>query len=421
MPSKRPVHIDIFEDNRDGGRSSWLAKARQAQWNLEKVKNPYVGNKRKLIVDLASVIFDEGLSDKINGGNVLDLFSGSGFVSYFFKSMGACVWANDILGSSYLNARSLLFPQHKGKSIHMRNCLAKILADGKAKGTRILDNYCPDRFSEKEAKRLDIIRANMDIKFNSPEQPDSDFAYSSFCRMTCGHENIGLSYYGKPVSNPNKEYDPYVHGMVIPAVAIAHYIMNCCFVGGRLNCGQILAKFDHRISHQRNGGSEMNFSLDDIPLFDIPVYGDRVCRATRSDAIDLLTSNSEYCKKALDSLDVVYIDPPYGGDQSDYSAMYDFIEDFFFYGHKNKEDINDRKRFAYSKTYQDSFIELLESLPKQAVWIFSYNNSSWSDINGITDSIKKFRNNISVSEIDYKYHYRKDQSSGTEYVIIART
>lgn len=416
MASKRPIHSDIFEDNSDGGRSAWLARARQSQWNLEKVKNPYVGNKRKLIVDLASVIFDEGLSDKVDGGNVLDLFSGSGFVSYFFKSMGACVWANDILGSSYLNARSLIFPQNKGNSIHMKNCLSKMLENGDYKGSRILDNYYPDRFSEKEAKRLDIIRNNLDI--NKSEQI-VDFADFLFSKMTSSHDGFWMSHYGNKPDPVNKEYDPYVHGITIPVVAITHYIMNCCFVGGRLNSGQILAKFDHRVAHQRNGGSEMNFSLDDIPLFDIPVYGDRICKVTRSDAIELLNSDDKYCKKALDSLDLVYIDPPYGGDQSDYSAMYDFIEDFLFYGHKNRDIINDKKRFASSKTYEENFIELLESLPKQAVWIFSYNNSSWSDIDGITDSIKKFRNNISVNEIDYKYHYRKDRSAGTEYVVIA--
>lgn len=413
MRSNRPVQIDLFEDSRnDGGFSSWLSRARKAQYSLERVKNPYVGNKRKLLVDLASVLFEEGLSDVVDGGNVLDLFTGSGFVAYFFKSMGSCVWANDILGSSYLNATSLIIPQFGGGMSISKQFVEEILSpDGEPAGTRILDKYCPLRFSEAEAKRLDIIRGNMNN--------DRDFIERYFDTITTSIEPIWMMHYGKEPNPPTKEYDKYLPYKTA-VVALTHYLMNCCFVGGRLNSGQIIAKYQHRIDHQRNGGYEMGFSVDDIPLFDIPVYGEKICKTTRSDAIDLLTSDNEYVKQALDSLDLVYIDPPYGGEQSDYSAMYDFIEDFLFYGAPKREIIKDTKRFSASKTYKESFIDLLASLPNQAIWVFSYNDSSWSDIDGIIDIIKMFRNKVSVSKINYKYHYRKDQSAGIEYVIIVK-
>lgn len=414
MGSKRPIQIDMFEDSRDdGGFSSWLSRARKAQYSLERVKNPYVGNKRKLLVDLASVLFEEGLFDVVDGGNVLDLFTGSGFVGYFFKSMGSCVWANDILGSSYLNATSLIIPQFGGGMALTKQFIDQLLdPSGSPAGTRILDNYCPLRFSEAEAKRLDIIRGNMN-------SDDRDFADIFFDKLTSSIDPIWMMHYGKEPDPPTKEYSNYIP-YTNAVVALTHYLMNCCFVGGRLNSGQIIAKYEHRVEHQRNGGYEMGFSADDIPLFDIPVYGNRICKTTRSDAIELLRSDNKYAKQALDSLDLVYIDPPYGGEQSDYSAMYDFVEDFLFYGSPRREIIKDAKRFATAKTYKESFVELLDSLPKQAIWMFSYNDSSWSDIDGIVDTIKMFRNKVSVSEINYKYHYRKDQSSGTEYVITVR-
>jgi len=412
MASKRPIYSDIFGDSKkDNDKTVWLSKCRKAQWSLEKVKNPYVGNKRKLIVDLGAVLFEEGLSDVVNGGNVLDLFAGSGFVSYFFKYMGACVWANDILASSYLNAKTLIETQHDGMINHIESSLDDILENSSSSSTFILDAYHPDRFSNEEATRIDSVRCNMDKVFGN-------LTNSISCSQS-GPEALRFKFFGKEVSDINKEYNPYAHSQ-IAITAFMHYIMNCCFVGGRLNSGQILAKFDHRVAHQRNNGNEMTFASSAIPIYDIAVTGKRTCRATRSDAIELLRSDNKITKKALDSLDVVYIDPPYGGDQSDYSAMYNFMEDFMFYGDDAKNEILDSKRFAGSKTYEENFVELLESLPEQAIWIFSYNDSSWADIDGIVDPIKKIRSNITVREIDYKYHYRKDRSSGTEYVIIAR-
>lgn len=413
MASKRPIHSDIFgESKKDNDKTKWLSKCRKAQWSLEKVKNPYVGNKRKLIVDLGAVLFEEGLSDIVDGGNVLDLFAGSGFVSYFFKYMGACVWANDILASSYLNVKTLIEAQHDGMINHIESSLDMILEDLVPSSTFVLDNYCPDRFSKEEAIRIDSIRENADKHFGH--------ILKDLSLSRSGPDNFKFgNYFGKEVSDIKKEYNPYIHSH-IAVTSIMHYIMNCCFVGGRLNSGQILAKFDHRVAHQRNNGNEMTFAASAIPLYDISVVGKRVCRATRSDAIDLLRSDNELTQNALKSLDIVYIDPPYGGDQSDYTAMYNFMEDFMFYGDNSKNDIIDSKRFAGSKTYKENFVELLESLPEQAIWIFSYNDSSWADIDGIVDPIKKIRSNITVREIDYKYHYRKDRSSGTEYVIIVR-
>jgi adenine-specific DNA methylase len=411
MPSKQPIHTDIFADSRDdGGLSDWLARCRKAQWNLEKVKNPYVGNKRKLLVDLGSVLFKEGLADIVDGGNTLDLFTGSGFVAYLFKSLGSCVWANDILASSAVNALSLIETQHTGMMPFMKGILDQRLVDSEAANTFFLDKYHPKRFSEREAKRLASIRE----AFDDP-RPYADCL--SLDRLGPGF--LHMMHFGQTVSDPKKEFNPYAHGHIVTC-AIMHYVMNACFVGGRLNSGQILAKFEHRIEHARNAGSEMFFHADDIPLYDIAVQSDKVCRATRSDAIELLRSDEKHTRAALDSLDIVYIDPPYGGDQSDYSAMYEFVEDFMFYGSDLKDEIFDQKRFAKSKTYEESFVELLDSLPSQAIWIFSYNDSSWADIDGITDPIKRFRNNVTVREIDYRYHYRKDQSAGTEYVILAR-
>jgi hypothetical protein len=54
-------------------------------------------------------------------------------------------------------------------------------------------------------------------------------------------------------------------------------------------------------------------------------------------------------------------------------------------------------------------------------WVFSYNDSSWLDVNGICSFIEKFKNKIIIEEIDYNYQYRKNSKSrGKEYLIIAK-
>lgn len=410
MPSKKPISTDVFGDSKsDNGHSEWVSKCRRAQYNLEQVKNPYVGNKRKLLVDLGSVLFKEGLQNDIQNGQVLDLFSGSGFVSYFFKHLGSAVWANDILASSHMNALSLIETNHSisesARLSHSGGYLQMVTdiltAEAENIGSRIRDKYVPDRFSEEEANHLDRIMATISKpSFSSLSQND-----------------LQMKFFGQgPLE---KEYNPYAHSYVA-SCSIMHYILERCFVGGRLNSGQILAKFSHRIEHPRNGGNEMTFRPRDMPTYNITVEDRGVCRATRSDAIELLTTQSKHTSDALNNLSLVYIDPPYGGDQSDYSAMYEFLEFFILGDSYEEEKQKDLKRFAQSKSYKNSFRDLLAELPKQAVWVLSYNDSSWSDIEGIVDSIKQFRNKVSVHEIDYKYHYRKDNSSGTEYVIVVR-
>lgn len=90
MKRRAPDGEDMFGNE----LQQWLDPARSAWNKLGCVKNSYVGNKRKMLVDFAAILHEVGLKDTIKTGKVLDLFSGSAFVGYFFKRMGAAVWSN---------------------------------------------------------------------------------------------------------------------------------------------------------------------------------------------------------------------------------------------------------------------------------------------------------------------------------------
>jgi site-specific DNA-adenine methylase len=189
------------------------------------------------------------------------------------------------------------------------------------------------------------------------------------------------------------------------------FVMQHCYVGGRLNKGQIIANLQHRLSHSRNKNASMNFNSFDLEYFKIP-YGNVTC--CNEDAVSFINQKN---------FDLVYIDPPYGGSQSDYGSMYKFFEEYI--DRKPYEEIEYlqkvSKKFSGNKSYGESFKSLLKCLPADALWVFSFNNSSWAKIDFIESSIREFKKDVETKEIEYNYKYRdQDNTVGLEYVIIAK-
>ena len=194
--------------------------------------------------------------------------------------------------------------------------------------------------------------------------------------------------------------------------------MDSCFVGGRLNKGQILAEVEHRLSHKRNSGYEMDFKKIRWPLFEKVDSLD--CNALNCDAMGLLAGKhwDKYIKP-----DVIYMDPPYGGQQSDYGCMYSFFESYLVqqmpsnWNHIKDTSLN---AFVNSKNYEDNFISLLELACDIPCLVISYNDSSWADIDYLVSVIGRYRD-CEVHNLDYEYKYRDSANkTGLEYLIVAR-
>jgi len=328
---------------------------------LKVIPSPWTGNKRKI----ASSIIMTFSKHNIPFDSILDLFCGSASMSAAFRMLNSKVYTNDLLLFPYFNAYSFLLDN----SISSDE-LKSIFNDGDDDVRFIRDRY-QDRFTPTEAEKIDrFISGSKKIKDASAKK-------------------------------------------ILSSMSMLYHIMKHCYVGGRLNSGQVLAKLDHRLSHSRNDGKEMSFNLE----------WNGIDYDTSSPECHISNMDAEvYLQSIKPDVQTAYIDPPYGGDQSDYAKMYEFFEEylsFVFDGLKKQEFMCDK--FSSKKGYKQHFESLLDASRYIPNLVLSYNNSSWCPIEDIVSTIKKFRNSIIVEELDYDYKYRsvlKDNSK--EYIIISK-
>lgn len=238
--------------------------------------------------------------------------------------------------------------------------------------------------------------------------------------------------------------DPYSHKIKRAAFLanLQQHILRDCMVQGRLNGGQALAETSVRLAHQKNqlkghwtnsGSTEMDFftragtgPTDGNPgqgikwwsFADLKLPGN--CLSVNMDVAELLAS--DFCE-----VDCAYFDPPYGGSSSDYPQIYRFLEEYIYSSPiEELEHIKAYgKKFVGRKNYEEHFRDMLVKACRIPIWLFSYNNSSWKDIDYISNIIKEYRKSVLVVVLsdEYRYLYRAKQgrsNSSSEFLIIAR-
>ncbi len=363
MARKQSFYGNIFSESK---RDSFVVDSLNAQSSLSKFQNPYVGNKRKMLCDIALSIYDYVSFDEVD--SVCDLFAGSGVVGAFFKKINKTVYSNELLYSSYAN---LVYFLH-GYNFKINDEEIKFLLNNQSHNDGFIERqYAGKRFTIKESQFIDNYYKNTQLLFNKKEQ------------------------------------------FLVANAILLQFIMSYCFLGGRLNNGQIIASLEHRLEHQRNNNLELNFNKISPTYINYP---EKESFIFNNNVFDFLSNIDR-------KIDLFYIDPPYGGSQSDYAYMYSFFEEYF--ARKPIDQIEylseSANLFINSKSYQDSFNNLMERLPQNSIWVLSYNDLSWSDINNIESSIKKYRKEALIKEINYDYKYRsKNNSSGKEYIILSK-
>lgn len=366
---KRAVDRAIIDcDNGGASFSPVDISAGYIAERLMSINNPYTGNKRKLLIPLFRTIDKKGWKYE----TFMDLFSGSGMVSAAARYLGKTVYSNDLSDYAFLNAKYFL----EIDSV-LSDDDKKTVLDTAIEPKEFVRKFYAHRFTPSEALILDRLKTNIDLYMPGGR---------------CG---------GRWASNE----------AVIAYLSILHYVADHCFVGGRLNKGQVLAELEHRLNHQRNQGKEMPFT--DIDWLK-PI--DKLQDKPRGIAFNL--DAIEFLSITILEADICYIDPPYGGSQSNYSQMYRFFEEYLLNGCQVVET-DCHKRFVETKSYKQQFETLIDAAKKIPKLVFSYNDESWANVDLIVETIKRFRKDVFVEKVNYEYNYRDTSRAGQEYIILA--
>ncbi len=305
----------------------------------------YMGSKNKLLEQIWNV------ASHFDFNSVLDLFSGSGIVSYMFKAQGKRVISNDYMTFSSLYTKALVENNKITLSDQdINNLLNTNIDTDKFVQTTFQGLY----FSDEENIFIDTIRANI-----------------------------------KKLNNKNKQ--------AIATIAL----IRACF---KKRPRGIFTYVGHRYD---DGRKDLQVSLKEhllnaITLINAAVFDNQ--HNNQSKNLDAMSVKTK--------ADLVYIDPPYYSPYSDneYVRRYHFVEGIArdWQGVEIQEHTKTKKFKSYptpfsSKTGAYKAFDKLFQKHKESILIVSYSSNSLPSLDEMVALLSKYKQNVEVVPVDYKY------------------
>jgi len=305
---------------------------------------------------------------------VLDVFSGSGAVSYMFKQYGKQVYSNDFMHFAYYFAKALI---ENNEIVLSANDVDGLMKPNRKAGRFISQTFAGLYFTDAENRFLDSIRANIEL-----------------------------------IAHPLKR-----------AMALATLTRACLkrrprgvftFVGDRYDDG----RRDMRLSLQEH-------FLENVRFFNGAVFDNRRNNcAFHDDVFDLKVS-----------ADLVYIDPPYVTPHSDndYVRRYHFVEGLVreWEGLDIQEHTRTKKFRSYETPFssKDSIYEAFDRLFEKfgsSILVVSYSSNSIPDKADLVSMLKKRKKHVHAYQVPLTYsHGNQGDKVGDnanrvlEYVFVA--
>lgn len=306
----------------------------------------FMGSKEKLTGDIWKV------AEQFPGRRVLDLFSGSGVVSYMFKAQGKAVTSNDYMTFSWLFTRALV----------------------ENAGTRLT----PDL-----------------VEFLTTGEPADDYVRRTFKDLYFNDED---NYFVDLVRTRIAQLD----GDMEKTLARAALVRACMKKRARGIFTYVGVRYD-------DGRRDMAISLreqffDAVRAFNEAVFDNGVTsQALNGDA---LAVNVE--------ADIVYIDPPYYSKLSDndYIRRYHFVEGLAreWIGVEIQEHTLTRKFKTYGSpfaTYEgakSAFEEIFRRYADSAI-VVSYSSNSLPDKDTMLSLLRRVKRNVDVVPVNHRYSF----------------
>ncbi|MFW2106230.1 Dam family site-specific DNA-(adenine-N6)-methyltransferase [Acinetobacter guillouiae] len=329
----------------------------------------YMGSKQKLLPYILGIV------EQFNATTLVDLFSGSGIVSYLFKTLGKQVITNDYMNMSHTFTKAMVENNHVTLSEEKaRSLLVEKYPINDFVQTKFKDLY----FSDAENLLIDIVRSNISKLENEYEQA---IARSALIRACMKKRPRGIfTYTGHRYDDGRKDLVLTLEEQFLNAV---DSINKAIFDNGQSN-----------ISYRQN-------ALD----IDLP----------------------DNC--------LIYMDPPYYSTCSDneYVRRYHFVEGLSldWEGIEIQEHTKTKKfksyptPFSSRKDVYGAFDKLFEKY-KENILIISYSSNSLPNMEEMLEMLKKYKQNVDVIPIDYKYSFGNQASkvgdnrnSVQEYLFLA--
>lgn len=282
---------------------------------------------------------------------VLDAFSGSQSVAFYFKQRGYTVYTNDFLNFNHHIGKALI--ENKKYILTLQDIDSLFSSNSNPEEYCLMDKlFTKIFFRTEDSQFLDAFRSNI-FRLEQEEKQSLAFAIinrSMTRKVTMGHfaHTKALDY----ASNPE------------------------------------------RIKRNRS----LIRPIKDIFLELLPIYNQAVFdngqnnESFNEDAISLI-------HRVSSQIDLLYLDPPYCGSHADYQSFYHLLETYTRYW-KDKDFRNSNNRY-FPKTHSgfetkreiiDSFENLFAKSRNIPYWIISYNDRSYPTQDIMLSLIKQYKN-----------------------------
>jgi len=328
----------------------------------------FMGSKEKLLPDIW------GVAKQLGGTRVLDLFSGSGVVSYMFKAQGLEVTSNDYMVFAALFARAMI----ENSRTRLSEAAVEFLTQGAITTSFVQDHFRGLYFSDEDTKLVDTIRSRIQELDGHMEKT---LARAALIRACMKKRARGIFTY------VGLRYDDGRRDMQLPLRE--HFRDAVRVING--------AVFDN---------ARQNIALDR----------------------DALTVEVE--------ADIVYIDPPYYSKLSDndYVRRYHFVEGLAreWIGVELQAHTATKKFKSYGSPFSTyggavaAFERIFQRFANSSL-IVSYSSNSLPDSETMLKLLRRYKHDVEILPVRHRYSFgnqgHKPQNSNnkvSEYLFVAR-
>lgn len=339
-------------------------------------KTRYYGSKRRVVERIWAALCEEG----IEFDSMLDLFGGTGIVSYMMLRKGKEVTFNDVFKFNCLNAQALLATPKHTFTIEDAYWLLQQHDDVKYRHL-IEDNFEGVYFTNSENQQIDIIAQNIPLL--------------DVTKQACG------SYLLNQACMIKRPFNIFHRNNL------------------HLRLNHVISRFGNYVTWEKTFDSLFNQFVKELNDFQFEITPN----------VHILNQPALSC---VGKADLVYIDTPYfsNGSNLSYHARYHFLEglthyqeipQFINYQKKNKEiEINKNEEFEQKSVYLSQLQELFDHY-RDSILVMSYTTNGYPTVDELVSVMKQFKNSVTVRNLGrLSFALNRDNYNREEILIIGK-